>query len=188
MTGTAKRSENPLFSPLKCQGNIAYGVMEFCDDCHALLLLEVAAEAGKLQKRCSRCGLAQAVTETRELEVASGRVARRGAAPGAVQERTEALCERCGHSQAFFVQLQTRGADEPSTQFFTCCKCAHKCGASPRGVHCLTRRRKQVEDRIASLAPLRQLTARLARRPETDESAAWTAPDAPRQRRTSQTQ
>ncbi len=103
--------------------------MEFCDDCHALVLLEASAESGRLQRRCSRCGQARPVTETREREVASGKSVRRGAGPARVQERTEALCERCGNTQAFFLQLQTRGADEPSTQFFTCTKCAHKYAA-----------------------------------------------------------
>ena len=101
--------------------------MEFCDDCHALVLLEVSADSGKLQKRCSRCGRARPVIEVREREVSSGRSVRRAGGPKTVQQRTEALCERCGNTQAFFVELQTRGADEPSTQFFTCTQCAHKC-------------------------------------------------------------
>lgn len=32
-------------------------------------------------------------------------------------------CPRCGNNQAYVWQVQTRGADESSTQFFRCTKC-----------------------------------------------------------------
>jgi DNA-directed RNA polymerase subunit M/transcription elongation factor TFIIS len=113
--------------------------MEFCDDCHALVLLEVSSDSGKLQRRCSRCSRVRPVTEVGERELTVGKSARRRGGLARVQERTEALCERCNNTQAFFVQLQTRGADEPSTQFFTCTKCGHKYARSPAAVIYLTR-------------------------------------------------
>ncbi|HIH07142.1 MAG TPA: transcription factor S [Candidatus Nitrosotenuis sp.] len=34
-------------------------------------------------------------------------------------------CEKCGHDQAVWWMLQTRSADEPTTQFYRCVKCSH---------------------------------------------------------------
>ena len=32
-------------------------------------------------------------------------------------------CEKCGHNEAVWWMLQTRSADEPTTQFYRCTKC-----------------------------------------------------------------
>ncbi|KAG0512031.1 MAG: transcription factor S [Nitrosopumilaceae archaeon] len=34
-------------------------------------------------------------------------------------------CEKCGNDQAVWWMLQTRSADEPTTQFYRCIKCNH---------------------------------------------------------------
>ncbi|MGC2571083.1 MAG: transcription factor S [Candidatus Nitrosopolaris sp.] len=34
-------------------------------------------------------------------------------------------CSRCGNDVAFWWMLQTRSADEPTTQFYRCTKCTH---------------------------------------------------------------
>ncbi|HXG14285.1 MAG TPA: transcription factor S [Candidatus Nitrosotenuis sp.] len=34
-------------------------------------------------------------------------------------------CEKCGHGEAVWWMLQTRSADEPTTQFYRCTKCSH---------------------------------------------------------------
>jgi len=34
-------------------------------------------------------------------------------------------CPKCGNTQAYVWQVQTRGADESSTQFFRCTKCGY---------------------------------------------------------------
>lgn len=38
---------------------------------------------------------------------------------------TTVECPRCGNDLAFWWMLQTRSADEPTTQFYRCTKCAH---------------------------------------------------------------
>eukprot|EP00040_Diaphanoeca_grandis_P000431 m.15422 g.15422 ORF g.15422 m.15422 type:complete len:114 (+) comp10567_c0_seq1:185-526(+) len=45
-----------------------------------------------------------------------------------VLSREEVECEKCGHMEATVYERQTRSADEPSTQFYTCMnpKCKHK--------------------------------------------------------------
>lgn len=34
-------------------------------------------------------------------------------------------CEKCGHKEAVWWMLQTRSADEPTTQFYRCTGCGH---------------------------------------------------------------
>ncbi|GCA63146.1 hypothetical protein KIPB_008134, partial [Kipferlia bialata] len=41
-------------------------------------------------------------------------------------DKTATECPQCGHGEAFFLQVQIRSADEPSTTFFKCAN--HKCG------------------------------------------------------------
>jgi DNA-directed RNA polymerase subunit M len=37
----------------------------------------------------------------------------------------EIECEKCGNNKAVWWMLQTRSADEPTTQFYRCTKCEH---------------------------------------------------------------
>ncbi len=38
---------------------------------------------------------------------------------------TNVECPKCGNNEAFWWFLQTRGGDEPTTQFYRCKKCEH---------------------------------------------------------------
>lgn len=39
-------------------------------------------------------------------------------------DRTYAICPQCRHDSAYFMQIQIRSADEPSTTFYRCVKCS----------------------------------------------------------------
>ena len=43
-------------------------------------------------------------------------------------DSTEEKCPKCEHPKAFFMQIQTRSADEPMTVFYKCCNmsCGHQ--------------------------------------------------------------
>jgi DNA-directed RNA polymerase III subunit RPC11 len=41
-------------------------------------------------------------------------------------DRTSARCPHCSHDTAFFMQIQIRSADEPSTTFYKCVKCTRQ--------------------------------------------------------------
>ncbi|KAK2161113.1 hypothetical protein LSH36_121g09042 [Paralvinella palmiformis] len=43
-------------------------------------------------------------------------------------DSTEETCPKCSHKRAFFMQIQTRSADEPMTTFYKCCnmQCGHR--------------------------------------------------------------
>ncbi|UXI17350.1 hypothetical protein NH340_JMT03293 [Sarcoptes scabiei] len=39
--------------------------------------------------------------------------------------KTEEKCPKCSHQRAYYLQIQTRSADEPMTTYYRCEKCAH---------------------------------------------------------------
>ncbi|XP_054159424.1 DNA-directed RNA polymerase III subunit RPC10-like [Oppia nitens] len=41
-------------------------------------------------------------------------------------DSTDEKCPKCEHTRAYFMQLQTRSADEPMTTFYRCCSCGHR--------------------------------------------------------------
>lgn len=40
-------------------------------------------------------------------------------------DATDTVCPACQNTRAYFMQVQIRSADEPSTIFFRCCACQH---------------------------------------------------------------
>ncbi|KXS18190.1 hypothetical protein M427DRAFT_96347 [Gonapodya prolifera JEL478] len=38
-------------------------------------------------------------------------------------DQADAQCPKCQHHRAYFMQIQTRSADEPMTTFYKCVKC-----------------------------------------------------------------
>ena len=40
--------------------------------------------------------------------------------------QTDAVCPNCPHRRAYYMQFQTRSADEPMTVFYKCVKCKHR--------------------------------------------------------------
>jgi DNA-directed RNA polymerase III subunit RPC11 len=41
------------------------------------------------------------------------------------QNKVEVRCEKCGHYEAYFTEVQMRSADEPATLFYCCVSCKH---------------------------------------------------------------
>ena len=44
-----------------------------------------------------------------------------GAAAWENVDATDTVCPKCDHRRAYFMQIQTRSADEPMTTFYKCC-------------------------------------------------------------------
>ena len=49
-----------------------------------------------------------------------------GEAAWANVDQTDAVCPQCPHRRAYYMQFQTRSADEPMTVFYKCVKCKHR--------------------------------------------------------------
>jgi DNA-directed RNA polymerase subunit M len=84
---------------------------------------------------CEKCGYSSAVqavakTEGRkkvEKEKPPASIKVLGDEADAIEPlpTTSIECPKCGHDTAVWWMLQTRGGDEPTTQFYRCVKCSH---------------------------------------------------------------
>jgi DNA-directed RNA polymerase subunit M len=101
--------------------------MMFCPKCGTLLVPVMKEE--KIILKCSKCGYEteKAVKSTRKITQEKEKVI----VIDREKEMIKALptikteCDRCGHKEAEYWMVQTRGADEGTTQFFRCTKCKH---------------------------------------------------------------
>lgn len=49
-----------------------------------------------------------------------------GAAAWENVDQTAAVCGKCSHGKAYFMQMQIRSADEPMSVFYKCVNCGHQ--------------------------------------------------------------
>ena len=106
--------------------------MEFCPKCGSRLAPKKKKRGGKVVLACPKCGyekktarvvaaVFQPVVEHPPQEPI--------AVIGKEEQKLRTLptvkieCPKCGHNLAYAWQVQTRGSDESSTQFFRCTKC-----------------------------------------------------------------
>jgi len=112
-------------------------VMEFCPKCESRLVpkKKKSSEKAFIVLVCPKCGYKR--------RVANGKVAPKVAKViqphpqklvaviGKEQQKLRTLptlrieCPRCGNNLVYVWQVQTRGTDESSTQFFRCTKCGY---------------------------------------------------------------
>ena len=96
--------------------------MKFCPKC------EVKLKKSDSGLQCSKCGYTegQEVKQTKkaeEPEVEESILAFEGDEGEESLPTIKIECEKCGHDEAVWWMLQTRSADEPTTQFYRCTKC-----------------------------------------------------------------
>lgn len=106
--------------------------MEFCENCGKRLVSE---KNGKdLVLVCQKCGIKKKLKGRGKVVVPSPIKEAKAfqesiAIIGRKEQKLRTLptvrmeCPRCGNNLAFVWQVQTRGSDESSTQFFRCTKC-----------------------------------------------------------------
>ena len=99
--------------------------MHFCPICGNLLLIEEGTEGMRfccptcpylhnIQKRYS----SKAKSKKKEVDDVLG-----GQDAWDNVDRTSARCPHCSFDTAYFMQIQIRSADEPSTTFYKCVRC-----------------------------------------------------------------
>lgn len=99
--------------------------MKFCPKC------EVKLKKGTSGLQCPKCGYAEnaeekqtkKIVETEEQEESI--LAFEGNEGEESHPTIKIECEKCGHDEAIWWMLQTRSADEPTTQFYRCTKCQY---------------------------------------------------------------
>uniref|UniRef100_A0A8D8SFB2 DNA-directed RNA polymerase subunit n=2 Tax=Cacopsylla melanoneura TaxID=428564 RepID=A0A8D8SFB2_9HEMI len=102
---------------------------KFCIHCGNIL--QVNYHIQSVQFKCASCpyiyNVQQAMrcgrvkTKLKEIDHVMG-----GAAAWENVDTTAEKCPKCEHPRAYFMQIQTRSADEPMTTFYKCCNM--KCG------------------------------------------------------------
>ncbi|CAJ0946470.1 unnamed protein product, partial [Mesorhabditis belari] len=105
-------------------------MLTFCPSCG--LLLEIEEGRTNMQLSCPTCPYVAPITQKvgskiypkmKELgDILSDTQAWENA------QSTEERCPKCSHERAYFMQLQTRSADEPMTIFYRCAnhQCKHR--------------------------------------------------------------
>ncbi len=98
--------------------------MKFCPKCE----VKLKKEGADLQ--CPKCGYVEGEVLTQQKKVIQ-KESIEALNVFAENEGEQTLptikieCENCGHDEAVWWMLQTRSADEPTTQFYRCIKCRH---------------------------------------------------------------
>jgi len=105
--------------------------MEYCPKCGSLMLPQKRGEGTVL--KCPKCGYEKAVSNPGAYKVT--RVTKRSPEDAIlvidreikveVLPKTRVECPRCGHTEAYYWEVQTRAGDEPATRFFKCTKCGY---------------------------------------------------------------
>ncbi len=99
--------------------------MQFCLKC-SLALIPIKKEKSVVLA-CPKCGeeTVRADPIVQKFETAKESVVVIGKSEKNLQTlpKMKVICQKCGHGEAFYWMVQTRGGDEASTQFFKCTKC-----------------------------------------------------------------
>lgn len=108
--------------------------MRFCPKCGTRLRLkQVKLDRGAAMTYvCDNCGFSDKAgktvtmsTEEELLEVPTIKVLGEKEGKLNALPTTRIECPKCGYGEANWWFLQTRGGDEPTTQFYRCLKCSH---------------------------------------------------------------
>lgn len=107
--------------------------MLFCPTCGNLLLVRRSFETSLQEFYCQTCPYTFPISPSQhfisrtELEnrkqvddVLGGSDAWKNV------DTTDATCPKCENGRAYFMQIQIRSADEPSSIFYKCVKCSHQ--------------------------------------------------------------
>jgi DNA-directed RNA polymerase III subunit RPC11 len=99
--------------------------MHFCPICSNLLLIEESIDG--MRFCCPTCPFRHNIRQQYSKQVKLKRKVVDDVLGGADAwenvDRTEARCPHCHHGEAYFMQIQIRSADEPSTTFYKCVNC-----------------------------------------------------------------
>lgn len=112
------------------RGVEAGSMLLFCPGCGNGLIVEEGQRCHRFA--CNTCPYVHNITrkvtnrkypKLKEVDDVLG-----GAAAWENVDSTAEPCPKCEHPRAYFMQLQTRSADEPMTTFYKCCnaQCGHR--------------------------------------------------------------
>lgn len=95
--------------------------MKFCPKC------DVRLKKVDSELTCPKCGYSEGKTETKKAVLKEEQDPEFNVLEETEGNKTlptiQIECQKCGHNEAVWWMLQTRSADEPTTQFYRCTKC-----------------------------------------------------------------
>lgn len=97
--------------------------MKFCPKCEVRL-----KKSNKTSAICPKCGYSEGNAKETKKETKEELSALNIVEGDEGKETLSTIkidCEKCGNNEAVWWMLQTRSADEPTTQFYRCTKCSH---------------------------------------------------------------
>lgn len=106
--------------------------MEFCLKCESRLVLTQRSSESEVIKEfiCPKCGYTKSLEDEQKLTKTTSPspediVTVIGEEESKIRTlpTTRTECPKCGNQEAYWWMVQTRGADESTTQFFRCTKC-----------------------------------------------------------------
>ncbi len=99
--------------------------MDFCNKCGTMMTLDKKSKAGRLS--CPACGATkknESGTMVIKEKIECETIAKASDDKKIdTMPKVKADCRSCGNKEAYYRSEQTRAADEPETEFFTCTKC-----------------------------------------------------------------
>ncbi len=107
--------------------------MDFCPKCSSRLVPK-RFETG-VALACSKCDYVKQASESKNESKVNGKIIKHGLSQQVTiigkEDQVDTMptmrmeCPKCGNMLVYVWQVQTRGGDEASTQFFRCTKCNH---------------------------------------------------------------
>ncbi|RLF03377.1 MAG: transcription factor S [Thermoprotei archaeon] len=108
--------------------------MKFCPKCGGIMI--PAMVKGKKVLKCRVCGYVAELTDekSRNIYRVQSKIKKSPHDKIIVIEKdqkvevlpkTKVICPKCGNTEAYYWEVQTRSADEPATRFFKCTKCGN---------------------------------------------------------------
>ena len=107
--------------------------MRFCPKC-STRLKQKQEEKKQPKLVCIKCGYSSAAEVALKAEGKKTKVEKGASSIKVLGEEEDDIkplptttieCPKCRHDTAVWWMLQTRGGDEPTTQFYRCVKCSH---------------------------------------------------------------
>ncbi|XP_065568868.1 DNA-directed RNA polymerase III subunit RPC10-like [Artemia franciscana] len=105
-------------------------MLYFCPKCHNKLSTEYSLVKSRYRLGCRTCPYVHYLNsegfgsvyhpQLKEVDDIIG-----GSDTWKNADTTDAQCPKCGFGKAYFMQIQTRSADEPMTTILRCCECAN---------------------------------------------------------------
>jgi DNA-directed RNA polymerase subunit M len=98
--------------------------MKFCPKCEVRLKKNTSGS----DLSCPKCGYSESDSQVIKKEKNEDKSEINILAENEGKESLPTIkieCEKCGNDEAVWWMLQTRSADEPTTQFYRCTECRH---------------------------------------------------------------